>query len=102
VSVASDWDSAGEQTESRFGPISILVNNAGILAPGVSIAESDPADWDHVIAANLKGTYLGTRAVVASLKRAGGGSIVNIASSPATLGRRWSLPTRRAGVASED
>jgi 3alpha(or 20beta)-hydroxysteroid dehydrogenase len=86
VSVASDWDTAVEQTERRFGPISILVNNAGVLAPAVSITNSDPADWDNVIAINLKGTYLGIRAVAPSLKRAGGGSIVNIASTSGHVG----------------
>jgi 3alpha(or 20beta)-hydroxysteroid dehydrogenase len=92
VSVASDWDTAVEQAESRFGPVAVLVNNAGILAPAVSIVESDPADWDDVIATNLKGTYLGIRAVVPSMKRAGGGSIVNIASTSGHVGSPMLAP----------
>lgn len=86
VSNPSEWASAVEATERRFGPISILVNNAGVLAPDVSIAESDPADWDQVLATNLKGPYLGIRAVAPSMKRAGGGSIVNIASTSGHVG----------------
>jgi 3alpha(or 20beta)-hydroxysteroid dehydrogenase len=92
VSVPKDWEFAVEQTESRFGPISILVNNAGILAPAVSIADSDPADWDQVLATNLKGPYLGIRAVAPSLQRAGGGSIVNIASTSGHVGTPMLAP----------
>ena len=92
VTSASDWQAAVEQTERRFGPISILVNNAGILAPAVSIAESDPADWDQVLATNLKGPYLGIRAVTPSLKRAGGGAIVNIASTSGHVGTPMLAP----------
>lgn len=92
VSVASDWDAAVKQAESRFGPISILVNNAGVLAPSASIADSDPADWDHVIAVNLKGPYLGVRAAAPSLKRAGGGAIINIASTSGHVGTPMIAP----------
>jgi 3alpha(or 20beta)-hydroxysteroid dehydrogenase len=86
VSVATDWDAAIQETESRFGPISILVNNAGILAPAVTIVDSDPADWDQVIGTNLKGPYLGIRAVVPSLRRAVGGAIINVAFTSGHVG----------------
>jgi 3alpha(or 20beta)-hydroxysteroid dehydrogenase len=92
VSVPADWTAAVEETERHFGPISILINDAGILAPAVSIADSDPADWDQVIATNLTGPYLGIRAVVPSLRRAGGGAIINIASTSGHVGTPMLAP----------
>jgi 3alpha(or 20beta)-hydroxysteroid dehydrogenase len=86
VTRAGDWAAAVDAAERRFGPISILINNAGVLAPSVPIVESDPADWEQVIATNLTGTFLGVRAVAPSIVRAGGGSIVNIASTSSHVG----------------
>jgi len=86
VSIPADWKAAVEETERRFGFISVLINNAGIPAPAVSIADSDPEDWDQVIATNLTGPYLGIRAVVPSMRQGGGGAIVNIASSSSHVG----------------
>jgi 3alpha(or 20beta)-hydroxysteroid dehydrogenase len=59
----------------------VLVNNAGIVHFGI-IEETDPADWSRVIDINLTGTYLGMGAIVSSMRKAGGGAIVNI-SRPA-------------------
>jgi NAD(P)-dependent dehydrogenase (short-subunit alcohol dehydrogenase family) len=68
-----------EETEAAFGPIHVLVNNAGALS--VSTVESiSEEDWDRVIETNLKGPFLMSRAVLPSMRRAGGGSIVNIGS----------------------
>jgi 3alpha(or 20beta)-hydroxysteroid dehydrogenase len=66
--------------EDAFGPVSVLVNNAAIVRFGV-IAETEPAAWRQVIDINLTGTYLGIRAVVSSMRKAGGGAILNIASA---------------------
>jgi 3alpha(or 20beta)-hydroxysteroid dehydrogenase len=79
------WAAAVRGAEQVFGPISVLVNNAEIAPSAVSIVDSDPADWQRVIDINLTGTYLGIRAVVPSMRRAGGGSIINV-SSVAGLG----------------
>jgi 3alpha(or 20beta)-hydroxysteroid dehydrogenase len=54
----------------------VLINNAGIVRFG-QITETPPAVWRSVIDINLTGTYLGIRAVVPSMRKAGGGSIVN-------------------------
>jgi 3alpha(or 20beta)-hydroxysteroid dehydrogenase len=86
VARAADWAAAVDEGERRFGSISVLINNAGVLAPAAPIAESDPADWEQVIATNLTGTFLGIRAVAPSIVRAGGGSIVNIASTSSHVG----------------
>jgi NAD(P)-dependent dehydrogenase (short-subunit alcohol dehydrogenase family) len=68
-----------EETEAAFGPVPVLVNNAGALS--VSTAESiSEEEWDRVIETNLKGPFLMSRAVLPSMRRAGGGSIVNIGS----------------------
>lgn len=86
VASAADWAAATDAAERRFGPISILINNAGVLSPSAPIVAYDPADWDRVISTNLTGTFLGIRAVAPSIVRAGGGSIVNIASTSAHVG----------------
>ena len=65
--------------ESAFGPVSVLVNNAGALS--VSTVESiSDEDWDRVLETNLKGPFLMCRAVLPSMRRGGGGTIVNIGS----------------------
>ena len=71
--------------EDAFGPVSVLVNNAGIVRFG-PIAETEPAAWRQVIDINLTGTYLGIRAVVPSMRKAGGGAIVNISSGAGMSG----------------
>ena len=65
--------------EDCFGKVNVLVNNAGALS--VSTIETiSEADWDRVVATNLKGPFLMSRAVLPAMRRAGGGSIVNIGS----------------------
>jgi len=79
VTSEADWAATVTAAENAFGPVSVLVNNAGIVhfAP---IADTELADWSRVIDINLTGTYLGIRAVVSSMRKAGGGAIVNISS----------------------
>ncbi len=86
VTSEGDWADAVGATEARFGPVSILVNNAGIGSPPVLIEDGTLEDWQHIIAVNLTGAYLGIRAVTPSLRAGGGGSIVNIASMAANTG----------------
>src|SRR5438132_9261985 len=75
-----DWAATVAAAEHVFGPVSVLVNNAGIVRFG-PIAETEPAVWRQVIDINLTGTYLGIRAIVPSMRKAGGGAIVNISSA---------------------
>jgi 3alpha(or 20beta)-hydroxysteroid dehydrogenase len=79
VTQAQDWQRAVQTAESRFGRLDILVNNAGIAIRG-SIEETSEADWDRIMAINLKGVFLGTKYVLPAMRRAGGGSIINISS----------------------
>lgn len=67
------------KTEAALGPISILVNNAGIGLFGPA-HEKTEADWDRVLNTNLKSVFLVSRAVVPSMIRRGAGDIINISS----------------------
>jgi NAD(P)-dependent dehydrogenase (short-subunit alcohol dehydrogenase family) len=79
VSDPAQWDAVVQATLQRFGRIDILVNNAGISGSAVpDVTELDL--FDRLIAVNLRGTFLGIRAVVPSMAAAGGGAIVNISS----------------------
>lgn len=70
---------AVEEVERAFGSVNVLVNNAGMLS--VSTVESITEEqWDQVIETNLKGPFLMARAVLPAMRRAGGGSIVNVSS----------------------
>jgi len=62
-----------------FGPISILVNNAGINKP-TDFDKIEEADWDTILNTNLRGPYLVSQAFLPLLSAAGGGSIVHIGS----------------------
>jgi cyclopentanol dehydrogenase len=85
VSQRADWEAAVALAESEWGGLHVLVNNAGI-ANRSGITDTDDELWDRVIAINQTGTFLGMRTAVPALRRAGGGSIVNISSVLATMG----------------
>ena len=71
------------ETKTRFGRVDALVNNAGVIEPIGSIAESDPADWARNIDINLTGAYHAVRAVLPGMIASGGGTIVNVSSGAA-------------------
>jgi NAD(P)-dependent dehydrogenase (short-subunit alcohol dehydrogenase family) len=79
VSAEADNARMVEQTVARFGALHCAYLNAGIGRPG-SILNGDVASWDLVIAINLRGVYLGLRAVAPALIAAGGGTIAVTAS----------------------
>ena len=76
----TDWQAAVQTTTSRYGKLDILINNAAIVIPRVPIEERTVAEWDRVMAVNAKGVFLGTKHAIPAMRRAGGGSIVNISS----------------------
>ena len=79
VSRAKDVERAVTGTVERFGRLNILVNNAGALH--VSTVEGiSEEEWDRVIAVNVKGPFLTSRAVLPEFRKCGGGAIVNIGS----------------------
>ncbi|KOV83850.1 SDR family NAD(P)-dependent oxidoreductase [Nocardia sp. NRRL S-836] len=86
------WVAAVAETERRFGPIAVLVNNAGVQNPAVPIEAVERHVWDRVLAVNLTGAFLGIKTVTPSLRRNGGGVIVNIASTMAHVGSPFYAP----------
>ena len=86
-----DWKRAITETEKAFGPVSVLINNAGMIAYG-SIEEMDESVYRRVIDVNQLSVFLGMKSVIPSMKRAGGGSIINISSVAGLIGARHALP----------
>jgi 3-oxoacyl-[acyl-carrier protein] reductase len=71
------------ETKARFGRLDGRINNAGVIEPIASIAESDPTVWARNIEINLTGAYHAIRAVLPGMIAAGGGTIVNVSSGAA-------------------
>jgi cyclopentanol dehydrogenase len=95
VTDEGDWDRAVSAAVERFGRLDVLVNNAGV---GVQsrIEDTTVKDWDRVMDVNAKGVFLGTRAAIPAMRRAGGGSIVNISSQLGLVGTDNSSPQYQA------
>lgn len=92
VTDAAQWSEVVAAAEKAFGPVTILVNNAGILGPIAKTADLAEADYLHVCAVNQHSVFLGMQAVLPSMLRAGRGSIVNI-SSIAGLVANYGFPS---------
>ena len=95
VTSESDWAAAVNEAVDRYGKLDILVNNAGISARG-SIEETTVAEWDRVMDINAKGVFLGTRQAIPEMRKAGGGSIINISSQLGLVGMSESSPQYQA------
>ena len=95
VTSESDWQRAVEIAQSRFGRLNVLVNNAGI-GGGTRIEETTLKDWDRMMAVNATGVFLGTKTAIAAMRRAGGGSIINISSQLGLVGTDNSSPQYQA------
>lgn len=79
------WRRTVRSAEEAYGPVSILVNNAGVVE-FATIEEQEPDAFRRLIDINLFGAWLGMRTVAPSLRRAGGGVIVNISSTAGLIG----------------
>ncbi len=101
VAVADDMSAVVRHATERHGPVDHLVNNAGIVTIA-ALTDTTDDDWDRVIAVNLKGVFLGMRAVLPQMLERGHGSIVNIASQAGKRGNRYIAPycASKAGVIS--
>ncbi len=75
--------SMADRALAEFGRVDILVNNAGIIGPTAPVTEVSRDDWDRVLAVNLTGAFLCTRALLPGMIRRRSGRIVNIASTAA-------------------
>jgi NAD(P)-dependent dehydrogenase (short-subunit alcohol dehydrogenase family) len=71
------------ETEGRFERVDALINNAGVIEPIVTVAESDPAAWARNLQINLIGAYNPIRVLLPRMIKAGGGTIVNVSSGAA-------------------
>jgi len=80
---------------ARFGKLDILVNNAGIHLHGV-LEDTSSEDWDRVMAVNSKGVFLGTKTAIPEMRKAGGGSIVNISSTSGIVAQTYVQPVYNA------
>ncbi len=83
VSDYAAFEALVADTKARFGRLDGLINNAGVIEPIASIAQSDPAAWARNIGINLTGAYHAIRAVLPSMLEAEGGTIVNVSSGAA-------------------
>jgi 3alpha(or 20beta)-hydroxysteroid dehydrogenase len=79
VTNEEDWKTAVSETSQRFGDPTVLLNGAGILKFG-KIEEQPMSEYAQVIAVNQTGVFLGMRFVAPAMKRAGGGSMINVSS----------------------
>ncbi len=85
VTSEEGWNAAVEQAVREFGPVTVLVNNAGILRFN-AVCDIPIEEFRTVLDVNLVGTWLGMKVVIPVMKSAGGGSIINISSTEGLAG----------------
>jgi len=87
VTKSEDWKKAIAFTEKSFGKLNILFNNAGVSHADDDNAETTTEDvWDLTFNVNVKGVFLGCKYAIPAIRKAKGGSIINVASFVAVLG----------------
>jgi 3-oxoacyl-[acyl-carrier protein] reductase len=92
ISAAASVDQAFDRIEEHFGPVSILVNNAGVSGRTVPLWELEERDLDSVYAVNLRGTFLCCRAVIGGMLEQSYGRILNVASIAGKEGNPTMIP----------
>jgi len=97
VSNVADVDRVFADLKQHYGALNTLINNAGIAGPTATVDNVEPTDWDQCIAVDLSSAFYMTRRAVPLLKSAGGGSIVNVASTAGLMG----VPMRSPYAASK-
>jgi NAD(P)-dependent dehydrogenase (short-subunit alcohol dehydrogenase family) len=101
VTRMADWQEAVVRAERLFGPLTTLVNNAGVPGrPGIE--DTTEEAWSRTIDTDLKGTWLGMKACMPAFRRAGGGAVVNTCSNYALVasGRAAAYHSAKGGVLS--
>ncbi len=89
VTCERDWSEAIAATMSRFGALNILVNNAGTGAR-TTVEETTEEIWESQMNVHAKGVFLGTKHAIPEMRRAGGGSVINVSSIFGLIGSRSS------------
>jgi NAD(P)-dependent dehydrogenase (short-subunit alcohol dehydrogenase family) len=92
VSREKDCDQIVNSARNAFGAIHILVNNAGVLGPVNPVEKIAPAEWDEVMAVNLRGPFLLSRLVLSEMYEGGSGAILNIVSIAAKAAFQLNAP----------
>jgi 3(or 17)beta-hydroxysteroid dehydrogenase len=85
VTNEENWARVMELTLSEFGKLDILVNNAGVIFYK-KIIDTSLSEWRRLMSVNLDGIFLGTKSAIETMRRSGGGSIINIASVAGLIG----------------
>ena len=85
VTKTPDWEQAIALAENKYGKLDVLVNNAAILIRK-EIEQTTGEEWDLIMDVNAKSVFLGTKHAIPAMRRAGGGSIVNISSISGLVG----------------
>jgi NAD(P)-dependent dehydrogenase (short-subunit alcohol dehydrogenase family) len=91
VTSENHWRAAVDTAVQNYGLLNVLVNNAGILLRK-TIEAMTVEEWDRIMAINLKGVFLGTKHTIPAMRRAGGGSIINISSTAGLVGSPGETP----------
>ena len=86
VTSRADWESVVAKAIELYGKVDILVNNAGIYPPGATTETTNDELWNKIIAINLTGPFIGSQVCIPYMKKAGGGSIIHIASIAGVVG----------------
>ena len=95
VTSEPDWEKVISATVDRFGRLDILVNNAGVVLKG-SLEDTTLEVWDRIMAVNATGVFLGTKTAIPEMRKAGGGSIINISSISGIIGQSFIQPVYNA------
>jgi 3alpha(or 20beta)-hydroxysteroid dehydrogenase len=85
VACEKDWTNVVASVDPTWGPINVLVNNAGVSSPA-AVGDVSQSEWNRVVAINQTGILLGMQAVIPGMTTLGSGCIINIASSWAHRG----------------
>ncbi len=89
VTSEEGWQRAVNTAVEQFGKLDVLVNNAGIFRLA-TVEETSSELWDEIMDINGKGVFLGTKVAIPEMRKAGGGSIVNISSVAGLIGSQYS------------
>ncbi len=99
VTEAAGVENMMRATVATYGHLDVLINNAGVGTDG-DVVELTEEQWQRILDVNLKGVFLCCKYAIPAMKKSGGGSIVNIASTAAFVGGSVSCvyPASKAGV----